>query len=313
MSDERLPVYVEDGRVIYRASAVGMCEEALLALRQGMGAMMPPEWFQEKLDEGTEAEEEIVNAGFGRHGLDLVHAQEEVEVAITDNILIRGHTDGRGRDDEELEAGLEAKKLGPSLWKKWDSGLASFWSACPYYRDQLTVYMHGSGLPFLYAVGQWDPDEKKIVQVQTKLIPTPPGDINEIKARVLRVEARFMGSEVPECDGKGMWPCPVYYLHDEEEREQVEDEELEEAVAQYLDARDVEKDARSNKEAAMRRIKELMEDQPEKVQVSNATLSKYTHVSTRPDKEALKKAGIDLTPYMNRTETPSVKVVAKEE
>lgn len=320
MSDDRDSVYVEDGVVVYRASAVGGCGEALLAMRSGQTAMMPPAWFQEKLDEGTEWEAYIVGAALAEWDGELISSQDEIELALTPNLIIRGHTDGRatGRryldDDlyEKIEVGIEAKKLGPSLFKKWQAGLESFWSACPYYRDQLTLYMHATGLPFVYAVGEWDPDKLEVVRVHTKLITTPPGDINQIKAKVLSVEARYLQGEQMECSG-GMYPCPVFYLHEEEQREEVDDLALHAAVERYLKQADQEKAAKKAKDEAYRLVEQLMTGRPDKVTVPGAILTRYDHTSTSLNRDALTEAGIDLAQFQIKTKKPRVKVTAKEE
>src|SRR5262245_55496086 len=53
MSDNRPPRYEEDGRIIYRASGLGMCEKMFVALAMGYDPKAHPAWFQEILDEGT--------------------------------------------------------------------------------------------------------------------------------------------------------------------------------------------------------------------------------------------------------------------
>lgn len=316
MGDDRPSVYVEDdGLVVYRASATGYCLDALLALRQGIDPTLPPEWFREKLDEGTMAEPHIVNAAVRWVGGELVKTQEEVEIPVMPGVVIRGHTDGRIRLEEVVEFGVEAKKLGPTLWGDWEKGMNRFFHRYPYYTSQLTLYMAATGLPFLYAAAEWDPDEKAIIKVEIREVDNPPGDINEIKARVLEVEARFAAGEMPTCDGKAMWPCPVYFLHNgsSAEREEVsggDGAELLEWAERYEASRQLESAAKKDKDVAAGMLVKLMADRPDSVTIGEGeyTLTKYEHVSSRLDNKALEQDGIDLSVYRVQSKTPKVKV-----
>lgn len=322
MGDDRPAVYVEDsGLVVYRASAVGYCMEALLALRQGFTGELPPEWFREKLDEGTAAEEELVQAAVQHIGGELVSTQEEVIVpVIQGQVVVRGHTDGRIETMHGIvNFGVEAKKLGPSLWEYWEQGLDAFFKKCPYYADQLTIYMRGANMPFVFVGGQWDPEEKKVIKTEVREIDQAPSDLNEIRARILQVEARFADGEMPECDGGKMWPCPVYFIH-EEKREEVgggTGAELLACAEEYEEARTAEKEAKKKKDIAAGKLFELMKDRPDSVTVGEGEyiLTKYEHVSTKQDtprlNEALREIGLTVKDFQSQTKTPKVRVTRK--
>ena len=315
MGDDRESVYVEDGKVVYRASSVGMCDQALIAIRQGVTPMMPPEWLKEKMDEGTAAEGEIVEAAREQVDGVLVSTQDTVEVEVTDSLMIRGHTDGMMKNDYPFgDLVVEAKKLGPSLWAEWEKGMDEFFAKMPYYRDQATVYMYGAGAPMLYAAGKWDPDEKRIERVEVRVVEAMPGDINEIKGKLLGVEAAAASGVLPECAGV-MYPCPVFFLHEGDEREDAgHDKQLVEVVDLYLNAQGREKEAKAEKDHHYTVIEQLMEQREDKVEVPGlAILTKYTHKSTSLDNEAVKAAGIDLSPYKKTSEKPRVKVTPREE
>ena len=95
MSDDRPGAYREGGVAIYRASSVGLCEVALIALRMGVQPSVPPDWLQEKFDEGHEWEGHIVEQAADHQDLTIINTQEVVEVDLTPTIRIRGATDGR--------------------------------------------------------------------------------------------------------------------------------------------------------------------------------------------------------------------------
>ena len=313
-------MYEEDGVIVYRASSVGMCDEALLAIRQGVEPVDPPEWMLEKYREGTEAEAEIVAGAVKYVEGELLSTQDTVEVEVASNIIIRGHTDGRmevgaedGHGHSLVQYGVEAKKLGPALFKYWQQGLDAFWEKMPYYRDQLTIYMT-TGLPYVYAVGEWDADVKMVKMVHSRIITTPPGDINTIKAKILRTEMRYARGDEVRCDGKAMWPCPVYFLHEEEGRtDEAHSTALVEATERWLNAAAQEKAAKASKDAAYEEVFVLMQDKDDEVVIPNlAILTKYEHVSSSQDKELAKADGVDLAKYRKTTTKTRVKITSKE-
>jgi hypothetical protein len=322
MGDDRAAVYVEGDTIVYRASAVGMCDKALIAIRQGVTPLSPPEWLQEKMQEGTESESLIVEQARRtmREG-QVVSTQDVVEIPVWvkedgTKVVIRGHTDGtlwgvaEGTHTERYW-GIEAKKLGPSLWGKWQKGMNTFFDAMPYYRDQLVIYMEGLGYPFLYAVGRWDPDEGVVTEVDVEVVSTPPGSISEIKARIIQIELAAASGVMPTCSG-GMYPCPVYFIHDEDERDQG-DEALDAAVDVYLEAAALEREAKAWKERAYEDVFKLAEDvDAEKLEVSGALVTKYQHKSRRLDTKAVEKAGIDLSPFYNESFKNRVKITPKK-
>ena len=307
MGDDRAAVYIEeDGLVVYRASAVGACDEALLGLRQGITGEDPPAWMLERFQEGTDWEEYIIDHAVNGEMLNLVSVQDEVEVEVMDGVVIRGHTDGRADDDEfpNQFIGLEAKKLGPDMFKVWERGDDAFFKQYPYYADQLTVYMHAmDDIPFIYAVGEWDRDSKRVIDVHTRLITEAPHDINDIIERVRSIEQRASEGEMPDCDGGRMWPCPLYFLHNEPEAEEVTDKKLMSLVSDYLYHKGIESEAKEAKDNAMKDIRAAMEDKGERVTIPGvANLTKYTNRSSRYDKEAAASDGVDLDKYKVVTE-----------
>jgi exonuclease VII small subunit len=326
MSDDRAPVYVEDGKVIYRASSVGMCDSALIAIRQGATPMMPPEWLLEKMQEGTDNEALIVEGARAfLHQGEVVSSQDEFEILVYvksdgTKVVVRGHTDGMlfGSADVPFISGkskldyygVEAKKLGPALYGKWERSTEYFFKEMPYYRDQLTLYMEAMGYEFLYAVGKWDPEEKRVEKVDVRRITAPPSDINVIKAKIIKVEAMAETGVMPVCEGT-MYPCPVYYLHQGVEREEG-DKALDEAVQAYLEALAAEKAAKKDKEEAFKLVQELMKPYKDKVETPLALVTRFESVSKRLDTKAARRAGLDLDPYYTETRKESVKITPKE-
>lgn len=326
--DDRPAAYVEDGVAIYRASAVGLCEEALVSLRMGVQPAMPPDWMLEKFEEGAEWEGYIVETATRNRGLHLQSSQDTAAVVVMENVVIRGSTDGSAQQIGGMQhmVGVEAKKLGPRLYEEWDKGLDNFWDKCPYYRDQLTVYMEGTGFPFLYAVGQWDVEQKKVVKVHTRMIEQPPGSIEAIKDKIRRVEERARDGDLGTCDGKTSWPCPVYFLHEEKERASVEGdvrEEMGRLSVMYVDAQQLEKRAKEAKDEARGMLMELLaengyvdleaETVNEPEVVDGIKVTPFFRSNTRLDKKAMKADGIDVEAYETTTTSVALKVTRMED
>lgn len=324
--DDRPAAYVEDGVAIYRASAVGLCEEALVALRMGVQPTMPPEWMLEKYEEGAEWEDHIVQGACEVEGLTLVTQQEQARVDITPTIAIRGATDGRGiKVQGGQQVGIEAKKLGPRLFSNWERGLDYFWTQSPYYRDQLTVYMHAHGMPYVYAVGEWDPDEKVVRHVHTQLIVEPPGDINEIRKKILRVEGRARKGDLGHCDGTHSFPCPVWFLHEAKEREAVtgdQGEAIERLGRAYHEAQQMESAGKKLKDQVKAELRAVLAEFgfvdeeagqiSEPAEVNGVRVTPYWHSYTRLDKKAAEEDGVDLGKYEVRNQSLAVRVSVKD-
>ena len=153
------------------------------------------------------------------------------EVPVGGTRIVKGHLDGIGQCYEAPpESGLlgsrvvvEAKFLGPDFFAKW---LAQGWSAVPYYAMQVSIYGYATGLPVVFIVGEklrHEGSDPTIERVHVTCVDpdSMPVHIGKVKARVNKL-ARYVDSgELPACT-KQEYPCPYYYLHDDDEATSVE-------------------------------------------------------------------------------------------
>lgn len=216
MSDNRPARYVEpDGLVVYRASALGMCDRIFAALDAGYEPMAHPEWFQRVLDEGTNSEDAIREMFEERSdGLFVTDTQLEVELEVMDGVVIRGHIDGLVATHGAL---FEAKKFRPSTWDKFQrSGV----ECMPNYPMQTSIYMHALELTEMFFVGGlYDPDTQTIIDIKSLEYHSPPINMLAIRKRVAKLEGIINdGIHVMDvaCPPTAQFPCPFYFLHDDD-------------------------------------------------------------------------------------------------
>lgn len=107
---------------------------------------------------------------------------------------------------------VEVKKFRETLWKRYlKEGIRGF----PGYMEQLTLAMHATRLPGLFAVGQWIVDDDvaeggHIGDVYAEYFPEPPASFAAIGEQLLEVEYRYRrGAEFDECDVQ-TYPCPYW-------------------------------------------------------------------------------------------------------
>lgn len=213
MSDDRAARYIEtadDGteRVVYRASALNMCDKLFVALANYYTPMAHPQWFQEVLDEGTRMEPEIRAMYMDRNDTEVVGDQTEIEMEVIDGVFIRGHIDGMTSNG----ALWEGKKFRESTWNKF---LRSGVESMPWYPWQVSIYMHALELEECEFTGGLFKDGK-IVDVYTHHLAMPPIPLLAIQKRVAKLEALINRGDQP-ADVKctvTMFPCPMFYLHD---------------------------------------------------------------------------------------------------
>jgi len=208
MSDNRPSRYEEDGKVVYRASSLMMCDRMFIALAEFYTPQAHPAWFQEVLDEGTNAEQSIIDMYESKYDRIVSGGQQEVELEVLDGVFIRGHTDGKTQDNTLFEA----KKFRESTWGKF---MRNGVEAMPWYPWQVSAYMHGLGMEECDFVGGLFKDGQ-IVDVEVKHLSMPPIPMKGLIKRVAHLEALVnKGKRVDDvpCNVQ-MYPCPFFYLHD---------------------------------------------------------------------------------------------------
>jgi len=231
MSDNRPPRYVDDdGRVIYRASSLGMCDKVFVALAMGYDPKAHPQWFQDILDEGTEQEAIIREAYEDNTGNTVRDVGRVLEMEVLDGVWIRGSIDGIVGPPTSPVI-WDAKKIRTSGWARYLRVGVEFQANYPM---QFSAYMHmyenetGIMPDFIMAGGHYETmgDEDKgetlsraITAVETHTYMNPMVSLRAIKQVIVRRERLIAETEVigdMACTTK-MYPCPFYYLHDEDD------------------------------------------------------------------------------------------------
>ncbi len=200
----RPPIYEDDGKVYYRASALGGCINELVLFRRGELGEDKSAYIEKVLEAGNEYEAAVRAHVAQQLDLTVVSHEDPVEWEVAPGFFVTGNTDGRLNNGH----GLEIKTLGPDSFKNFvRSGLEKF----PEYQWQLSVYMHAVGLPWLYAAAERSREEvdgeyEFYVDVNsTKIlapITEPPIPVERIRRKIRRVEtlAQMEIEELPQCE-----------------------------------------------------------------------------------------------------------------
>lgn len=248
------------GLWVYRASALGGCETAMLAARTGMTAAAYPESFQKKFAEGHDNEDLIFQKFTAKTGTSMVPLESD-RAGVKDLLsfgpvsegqiraeirfggcAIRAHGDGiefsKSLDSGDQYRVAEAKAFAKTYWKEWERHGAKLllrekglWRK---YGVQFSVLMHGLGLPGVFVVGRKN-DNGIVEEVAWEYVDAPPVGLNDLKMIVARVEARASRGEAPSC-ARDDYPCPFYFLHEQKPKDEltvVEDAQLEAYAAKY--------------------------------------------------------------------------------
>jgi hypothetical protein len=208
----------EDGTVtvVYRASSLGMCDRAMLAAARGYPAAPHPDWFQEVLDEGTQAEG-LINAAWEEEtGVTTCNDQSTVELEIGEidgkRVIIRGHIDG---DTGPTNILREYKKFRDSTWGKFITNGVEINNNYPW---QVSVYMHGGRYDACEFVGgHWDGEQ--ISEIYHHHITMPPIPMKAIRLKIARIERMIAEGWSPTDQHEDIrcnettYPCPYWKLH----------------------------------------------------------------------------------------------------
>lgn len=227
MGDDRPARYEENGQIIYRASALGYCRKALVALGIGQTPQDFPDWLYERFQQGVDGEPVVLKKlGENWRMMDETDHQYQwddgqlyVEIPVGERIVIRGHADGIG-----VCYKAPVLELGESEWVTGDKRLIEVKYATEDYAEvilkippvmyewQISVYGGFYGLLGMLAIGI--KRDGVVVNVVTQMWDKLPYSMKDIKLRVIELERMIENGEYPDCDYK-QWPCPFPWLCDE--------------------------------------------------------------------------------------------------
>lgn len=226
MSDDRPARYVEDdGRVIYRASAMGGCPRALMLTGLGYTGEPWGSWFQEVLDEGTRMEDEILAGYTTNTGHEIVDRQREYDLELLEGVFVRCHIDGKypNKTSSGGDLVVDAKKIRAGGWNEFarrgvEMHMHWVW--------QVAAIQHATGCSrFDLVGGLYRPaDAEKgvtegIDKVRYRVYSEPVLPLKALRRKVWEVEELIAANPDPTtvaCAPK-MFPCPYRSFHDEEE------------------------------------------------------------------------------------------------
>lgn len=292
--DDRHIVYAEDGRWVYRASALGGCRTALVAARLGLPPVGGvPEAVRRAAADGWRWEEVVATE------MALVRRQETVELAVSDDIFVRGHIDGLVVTDEgELMCRLvEVKTVSGEVgWRSLADALA----AQPRWRLQIAAYAAGLGLHRVRLV---------VVDRRTgerTVLDGPAPDAAEVVERVREVEEIAASTSLPaDADCGEPW-CRYRYLHADDRTDATDMEDVAEAyfeLSRQLAVVQKAKDAVRDRLVALGKGRYVTPSW-------HVTVSRYS--SRRVDADALKRDGL-YERYSKEIETTRVTVTRKKD
>ena len=181
--------------------------------------------------------------------------QQEVTLPLTNKIVVVGHIDGFDIEDGCL---VEVKSQNKEEWDRFDR---EGWNAGLFvkYKWQVSAYMLGMAgvtsppvVKLLRALrndkGEWTGD------MDVSYVDRPFYTKEQIRARVLRIEAAaHTGVLVAECDNS--FPCPYFYIHEEIDRELIDDDAIEQLAREYEEARRDESTAKGRREATRKALR----------------------------------------------------------
>lgn len=296
MTDEvfdRAAAYEDaDGRIVYRASALGSCPGALVRARLGVTGSMPTDAMQIRYDEGHDYEAEVIMRGLGVDWVQVLDPdklafwgkkvvesdagpQIETEIAWGGDKgkVVRCHPDGIAIRGSTLEPFVvEAKFFADGWFEEATRDFYAFLDAHPTYKWQASVESISTGLPLLYIIGQKDvievDGERVLRGVGEVLTVEVDGDrlytLKDVKARVLEIEGFVARGEMPPCPVPFDYPCPYWDHHEKAEKDEITDE----AMVAWIDVWRRAKDDLVKAESAMEFVRGAIAEQMKELGVT---------------------------------------------
>ena len=313
--DDRPVVYRDNGRWVYRASAIGGCPRGLLAARRGYRPLPPPRWLAEAAEAGNQAELHAVS-WLKAQGWIVRDQQRAVEWALGETAMIRGHIDGigeartaKGGKDIRL---IEIKSMSDKVFDTWrKQGFAAF----PKYAAQLAVYMTVLKLPALYVIVR-----RSTGDVIIQWIDEPPVSPALAIRTILQIEAQAEGVEWPGCEAQYSGWCAWQYLHEVSDEDMgtvamADMERIQTLAALYDDAKAVRDQAEQALSGLKKQLIQLVGEKA-KLQAGLWSISTRANVRSKLDEaalfEACREAGLDPTSYKSKVKYPDPVLTVKK-
>lgn len=229
MGDDRPARYIDPdtGNIVYRASGLGGCPRAFVALARGMVPAPWPADFQEILDEGTEYEDVIrkrAQEKWWPSSRAEFADQVELDLPVMDGIIVRAHCDDLaiyGRDATLREY----KKFRKSGWQRFLDQKVEVHANYPW---QVSAMMHALikqdyNVVCEFIGGRLDKtlaDDDKITDLERFTYYNPPLPMKAIIRKIAGIELLIEeGMDPSEVACTNLYPCGFFKLHDTPEVE----------------------------------------------------------------------------------------------
>lgn len=260
------PVYRrDDGVVIIRASAMGMCTRAMVALFQGLEKMLPPDSMQARFDDGHLHEGSTLATMEEREAVAIhPYGQTVRYVVIPGKVEIHGHVDGvvtplgKQPTADDIYAVAEAKAFSDGMFKDYlrKGGPGELYG----YGMQAKIYMLALGVEDIcYGVKNKNSGAVDVrwFNVDDPSLPTRGAVVGRAVEIYKAVSDEEANVYTQSCDN-AMFPCPVFYIHEQAKRVEVQDTVLKDLAVAYKEAQQAEVAAKAKKEAVGLEIAERM-------------------------------------------------------
>jgi hypothetical protein len=243
MSDAPIAYERPDGALAIRASALGRCVRALWAVLDGIEPVASPEWLNQSAEEGH-LHEGAVRDKLREQGWLIEDDQDTVELwVVPKKVVIVGHIDGWGVPPNHM-AGLddhlvEIKSMSRNVFDQW---MKNRFEYRPSYAWQISAYMLAKGWPDEFTKCLYVSKRRDDGTIDEWVFDEPPYDLKAIRHKALAVLKAWKTGEMPDCDlpPDQRFPCPVFFLHDEdpetqEELEMMVSRDLDDVAAEYIE------------------------------------------------------------------------------
>lgn len=290
---------------------------ALLAARLEYEAIATPLKMQAVFARGHKVEALTKTILQDEYEWTIVSDQLEVTLPVSSKIAVVGHVDGLRWDKDDLSRNnpiIEIKSQNQDEWDRFD---VEGWNGgfFPRYKWQISSYMHAENRPVVLVRALWDGE--KVIDLAFHDIFEPWYSIADIRAKVLRIEGTAQtGVLAAECTP--LFPCPYFYLHEEVDRELVDDDTVQTLARRYEDLRREVANTKGQQEATRRALREAVGDDT-KIRTQDGTKVTFYMAANPPSldkvrlKSRLQKEGDSIENYYNRTKSERIKVTLPAE
>lgn len=300
---DRPGIQVLPDRILYRASVIGDCIKAVAALRMGYQPFAFTDDELTRFKEGHLHEEAVLS--------EMSHVsdrQRVIELHLTNTLIIQGSIDGLQTDYGKRKI-VEIKTTNKDGMK---AILQHGWETPGFiqkYKWQVSVYMIALDLELDLIV-----KDKESGKLWTLTAERPPHSIEEIRGRILRIEAYAKSGSLPvPCEpGANQWFCKFPYLHEHDTAEVLDDKELEQLAVQYDHAK-VEETTAKNRKAELRKALKSGLGDKKKVKAGLASVTFYATHRIDYDHNKMAQDGIDLEIYKTERVQENLRVKIEEE